>query len=109
MPRVTRGMGFVGALAIGGGPLIKKFRTGTLTVDPATLAATTKVGTAVTLTGVAEGDLVAFEPPAALEDDLVYSGSVVTADTVTIYLYNASAAPVDGASRLWRYFWFDLT
>lgn len=109
--RITNGIADVGGLNVGAGSDLKKIQSGTLTVDPANIAtASTKAGTAVTLTGVRAGDIVVVEPPSALEDDLIPAGAVVTADDqVTIYLYNASAGALDGASRIWRYLWFDLT
>ncbi len=89
-------------LSVGGGDLIYKVIKATASVNPASIAATTKAGTAVTVTGVVAGDIVTAIPPSDLEDDLIPAGAVATAaDTVTVYLYNASAGAVDGVAKTW--------
>jgi hypothetical protein len=89
-------------LEIGGGDPVYKVRKVTVEVDPASINAVTKAGTAVVVTGVAAGDIVIATPPATLEDDLIPAGAVVTgADEVTIYLYNGSAGAVNGAALNW--------
>lgn len=93
-----------------GGSKLLGLKAVTAAVDPASINAATKAGTAVTLTGVAAGDIVIAIPPSDLEDDLVPAGCVVTsANTATLYLYNASASPVDGASKTWTFLILDLT
>ena len=107
--RVTRGELLVGALNVGGGTTVKKFKTGQVAVDPGPIASVSRGSVAVTITGLAVGDIVYFQPPAALNDDLVYHGCRVTgADTVTIYLYNPTGAAIDDTSRTWDYLWFDF-
>lgn len=99
-----RGSGFR-YVAIGGGSTIYKMKAYTAAVDPADLASLTKAGTAVTVAGVHAGDIVVAVPPAALEDDLIPAGAIASGtDTVTLYLYNASAGAVNGASLTWT-FW----
>lgn len=89
-------------LSVGGGDLIYKIRKATVSVNPASIATLTKAGTAVTVSGVAAGDVVVAVPPSALEDDLIPAGAVVTnTDEVTIYLYNAAGTSTDGAARDW--------
>ncbi len=96
-----RGQGFK-YLAVGGGDIIYKIRKATVSVNPADLATLTKAGTAVTVAGVAAGDIVLATPPATLEDDLIPAGAIVTgANEVTLYLYNASAGSVNGAALNW--------
>lgn len=115
--RATKGTSLVGSLhldgshnTVGPGPILFNIQHGTVSVNPASLAATTKAGTAVTLAGIAVGDMVVMEPPATLEDDLLFCGAAVTNDDeVTIYLYNPTGAPIDGAALTWRYTWLDLT
>jgi len=110
MNRLTRNTGLFGAIGIGGGTTIKKIKSGTVSVNPANLAANTKAGTAVTISGLAAGDVVIAVPPTDLEDDLVPAGAVVTnTDELTIYLYNGSGGAVDGAAKNWTYLHFDLT
>jgi hypothetical protein len=98
-------------LNVGTGSDIKKIKSGTVTVDPASIAATTSGETAVTITGVAVGDIVIFEPPSALETGLAYgaTGRVSAADTVQLRLTNVTGLAIDGASLTWRYLWVDLT
>lgn len=90
---------------------IKLIKSGTVAVDPASIAAGASAETAVTITGVAAGDIVILEPPASLESGLVADGvgRVSAADTVQVRLTNASAAAIDGASLTWRYLHIDLT
>lgn len=102
--RSTRGENLAGAFRAGSGRKISKVFNATVSVNPASLAATTKAGTAVTVTGVAVGDLVVVEPPAALEDDLIFCGARVTgADEVTVYLYNPTGGAIDAAAANWDF------
>jgi hypothetical protein len=99
-----------GGVTVGdGGSPILQVKTGTLTVNPASLAAGASAGTDATLTGVAAGDVVVLIPPATLDTGLVFNGAVAGANKVTIYLFNPTASAVDGASLVWTYLWFDLT
>ncbi|MFN8533853.1 MAG: hypothetical protein U0556_09920 [Dehalococcoidia bacterium] len=108
--QITKQTAQVGALRVGGGSRVRKVQTGTLTVDPAEILAGAAANTAVTLTGVAVGDIVVVEPPADLEAGLVPIGAIVTdADEVSLRLYNPTIAAVDGAEKAWRYLWVDLT
>lgn len=81
----------------------------TASVNPASIAAATKLGTVVTMTGVAAGDIVIATPPAALEDDLVPAGCVAGTDQVTLYIYNPTAGAIDGAALTWEFLHIDLT
>jgi hypothetical protein len=82
---------------------------GTLSVNPASIADQNRGSIAVTLPGLAVGDLLQLEPPAALEGGLGYAGFLISADTVTIYLYNSSGGAINGAALNWTYTWFDTT
>ncbi len=89
---------------------IMRVVSGTVTVDPPSIAATTRGTATATIAGVAVGDLVEVYPPTTLEAGLIYCGCAVTgANTVTIYLYNTTAAAIDGAALSWRFVWVDLT
>jgi hypothetical protein len=101
----------VDSLKVGsGGTALKTVKYGTVAVDPPSIGATTRGTLTVTITGVAVGDIVELHFPSSLEAGLLYVGNrVASADTVSIYLYNPTGAPVDGASRTWEYVWFDLT
>lgn len=104
----SRGTRTVGALVIGRGVIVKKVQSGTVSVDPANAGAAGAFETAVTITGVQVGDIVVFEPPSALEANLVYSGARVSADD-TVQLRLGALASVNGANLSWRYLWYDLT
>lgn len=93
-----------------GGDVIKKVDTGTVSLDFASIAGTTRGSVTFTLTGAAAGDLIHMQPPAGLEDDLLFVGAEVTsANTVTVYLYNPTVSAIDAAAATWRYIWLDLT
>lgn len=100
-----------GSLRVGGsGALVKAIKSGTVAVDPPSINASTRGTATATIAGVAAGDLLILEPPSALEAGLLYVGHYVSAaNTVTIMFYNPTGTAVDGASRSWRYLWFDLT
>lgn len=89
---------------------VKKIVTGTVSVNPGSIGATsTGTGTG-TITGLAVGDVVSLGRPVGLDDDLIFSGCRVTGvDTLTIYLYNPTAAPIDDGSLNWDYAWIDQT
>lgn len=109
--RDTGGYQVVDGLFVGqDGVSIAGIRRGTVSINPASIATLTKGATIFTLTGARAGDMVLMIPPATLEDDLIPSGAIVTADdTVTVYLYNPTLGAVDGAALTWTYVWFDLT
>lgn len=101
----------VGDLRIGGGTaLIKKVQTGTVSINPGSIAAITRGSATGTITGLKAGDIVVANPPDALNTGLVYAGSQVLADnTLTVYLGNLTAGAIDDSARDWFYMWFDLT
>ena len=92
-------------LAVGdGGKSVVYFDAGTVSVDPPSIAATSKGTVTVTIPRAATGDLVFLTPPDTLEAGLVFVGAAVTsANTVTIALYNTTAAAIDGIARTWSY------
>lgn len=78
--------------------------TGTVTVDPASIATLASGETEVTISGAAVGDILIMNVPASLETGLAYSGCRISAaDTAQIRLTNVTAGSVDGASRSWSY------
>lgn len=109
--QITRGKAKVGGLVIGPtGGLIKTLKTATVSINPASIAATTRGATTFTVTGAAVGDLLIMQPPATLNDDLVFAGCAITAaDTGTVYLYNTTAGAIDDVALSWVYTWVDLT
>jgi hypothetical protein len=108
--RLTRGEASVGALQIGTNDTVYGIEFGTVAIDPANLNATTRGATTFTLTGAATTDIIIVNPPADLNDDLIFAGAAVTAaDTVTIYIYNPTAGAIDQASATFSYCWIDTT
>lgn len=87
-----------------------KMRQVSVAVDPASIGTLASAETAVTINGLAVGDLVLACPPASLETGLVFSGvRVSAANTLQLRLSNMTAGSVDGASRTWQFLCFDLT
>ncbi len=96
-------------LAVGGGTVIKKIVKGTGAIDFASVTNGETGSGTITVTGAAVGDVVVVNPP-VLTTGLAFAGAAVTAtNTVTVYVVNASAAPIDQASATFTYSWFDFT
>lgn len=78
--------------------------SGTIVVDPASIAAGAAGNTVVAVAGALTTDVVCLTPPSDLEAGLaVQGGFVATAGNITVRMVNHSAAAVDGASKTWRY------
>lgn len=56
----------------------------------------------VTVTGAVAGQCVVVAPPAALNAGLICFAFVSAADTVTVRVFNGTAAPIDPASGTYR-------
>lgn len=79
---------------------------GTISIDPGSIAATSRGAITWTLTGAVTTDRISMEPPAGLHDDLVFAGASITGtNTVTVYLYNPTASPIDDGANTWKYTW----
>lgn len=94
------------------GASIKAIKSGTVAVDPGTLAAGDELDIAVTITGAAAGDIVQVMPTdTAMEAGLAIVGVWVSAtNTVKIRVSNMNAAAaLTGGSQNWTYLWTDLT
>lgn len=76
---------------------------GTVSVNPPSIAATTRAAVDVTVAGVVATDIVIAEPPAALNDDLIYCGVVAGAGKFTVSLYNTTGGAIDDSARTWTY------
>lgn len=100
------GVSLTNFLQVGGTDLVKGFRFTSTTIDPPSIAAGAEAAVTFTITGAVVGDFVSMNRPAALEVGLVFNGCAITgANTATLYLFNATAAPIDGASLSWLYLW----
>ena len=101
-----RGIAQFGGVAFPGKGKITGVIRGTVSVDPASLAAGAKASTTAAVTGIDPTTcfLVQFTPPAALETGLVPIAARISAtDTIQVDLYNPTAGAIDGASRSWEY------
>lgn len=102
--RATRGRQLVGAIHPGTGKALNNILSGTISIDPGSIGAASRVATNFTLTGAVAGDPLFMNPPAGLNDDLLFVGCAVTADNQgTVYLYNPTGAPIDDAAATWTY------
>ena len=107
--RITKGEASVGAMQIGSGDTVYGTDAGTISLDPASINATTRGSVTFTLTGARAGDIIVMNPPATLNDDLVFCGATVTADdTVSVYLYNPTAGSINDTATTWTYLWIDM-
>ena len=94
---------FNGTVAFGGGTDIGKVYHASASVDLPSIATVT-TGSATLLVTGATTDMKCFLMPSnAMNDDLIPKGCVVTgADTVTIYVYNPTAAAIDDAAQTYQ-------
>lgn len=77
---------------------------GTVSVDPASLAASTCAETQITISGATSGDVVIMNPPASLDTGITFSGARVSAaDTVQVRLCNVTAGAINDSARTWTY------
>lgn len=80
-------------------------KKGTVTVDPASINATTVATQTFTLTGAATGDTVVLNPPTAglTAGLLVLQVRVSAANTVAVTFHNTTGSAIDEASASWVY------
>lgn len=110
MNRLTKGTALVGALQVGTENSVYKIDFGTTSLNPGSIGATTRGTVTFTLTGASTTDIIVMNPPAGLNDDLLFVGAAVTsANTVTVYLYNPTAGSIDDGANTWSYLWIDTT
>jgi hypothetical protein len=99
------------ALRVGAtGGDIAAVRTGSVVVDFPAGSGTVGdiVEVDVTITGVADGDIVVMAPSLAVAADILWAVVRVTTDTVRLRATQGTASQ-DGASTAFNYLWFDLT
>lgn len=83
--------------------------SGTISVNPGSIGATTRGSVNVTLTGVNTEDRLVLHPPSTLNAGLLYVGHDITAsNTVTIYLYNTTGGSIDDGALTWKYVRFNF-
>jgi len=89
---------------------VKGMYYGTISVNPAEIAAGSSAETALTIKGSAVGDIIIFNVPASLETGLAFSGARVSAaNTIQLRLSNITGSPVNGAALTWTYILINLT
>lgn len=106
----VNGVTTVDGLQIGAdGSYITNFVTGTVSVNPGNITATTRGSVNVTITGLDTNDRILLQPPSGLNSGLLYCGVDVTAsNTVTIYLYNSTGGGIDDSANTWKYTYFKV-
>ena len=110
--KLTEAVVLVGGINCSGGNIdLTRINNGSVSVNPGSIAAITRLAVVVTIAGIglALGDILVMEPPATLDDDLLYVGCRVTAtDQVTLYIYNPTAGAIDDGALNWNYLHFGL-
>jgi len=110
--QISKGKVLAGSLAFrnDGTASVHGIYHATATVDVASMLTDAEADVAITITGVAVGDLVLIEPVDLAEGvALVSAAARCSADTATVTVLNTSSGTVNPASATWRYTWFDLT
>jgi hypothetical protein len=91
------------------GSEIYDITSGTISVDPGNIGATTRGSVNVTLSGLGTEDRLVLQPPSTLNAGLLYVGHDITAsNTITIYLYNKTGGGIDDGATTWKYLKFNL-
>ncbi len=92
-------------IKVGQGTAISKVLRGTVSVNPASVAANSVSTQTVTITGAVAGDSVVLNPPAAglTAGLLVTQVRVSAADTVSVTYYNTTGSAIDEGSGNWNY------
>lgn len=104
LTRITRASGLLGGVNVGGGTTVYQVKSGTVSINPGNIATVTRAATTFTVTGAEVGDVLILNPPAALNDDLLFVGAAITgANEGTVYLYNPTGGGIDDSARDWRY------
>lgn len=96
---------FSGLACGSGGTELTLVKKGTVSIDPASIAAGAVGETSVTIAGAAAGDSVIMNPPAAgLTAGLIFGGCTVSAaNTVKVRIFNSTAGAIDEAAGTWTY------
>ena len=100
-----------GGLQVGtNGSYLYKVVSGTVSVDPGSIGATTRGSVNVTISGLSTTDRVILQPPTGLNVELLFCGCDITAsNTLTIYLYNKSGDAINDGALTWKYSYLIFT
>ena len=94
---------FTGSVAIGSGTAITKVISAAASLDFASTAAQNSSELTITVTGAADGDVVALGVPnASTNTNSTFTARVSAADTVTVKFNNYSAGAIDPTSGTFR-------
>lgn len=99
-------------VGFGGDARIRAFRTGNVSYNAGSIAATSKLCTSVaTIAGIENGDTVFLNQRAAFEDDIVTSETRIDSagDDFELCLYNPTAGAIDPVAVTVDWFFVDLT
>lgn len=89
---------------------VKSIYKVTVSINPGSIAATTRGSGTATVKDLAVGDVVIAVAHPGIADDLIYVGAEVSAaDTVKINLYNPTAGAIDDGAISWTFLVIDLT
>lgn len=91
------------------GVIVEQIQSGSVSVNPGSIGATTKGSVNVTISGLVPGNHILLDVPSGLNAGLLYVGHSITANnTLTIYLYNKTGGAIDDGAFNWNYMWFGL-
>lgn len=90
------------------GTKINKILTGTLSVNPPSIAATTRATVSVALAGLTADCRVILEPPSSLNAGLLYCGHENATNQINIFLYNKTGGNIDDVATIWKYVILDM-
>lgn len=90
------------------GTKIHKILTGALSVNPPSIAATTRATVSVSLVGLHPDCRVILEPPSSLNAGLLYCGHENVTNQINIFLYNKTGGNIDDGATIWKYVILDM-
>jgi len=107
--KLTANSAVVNTLKVGvDGTQIDSVKTGTLTINPVSIPATTRSTVSVALAGLQTTSRVILEPPSTLNSGLLYVGHECATNQINIFLYNKTGGAIDDGPVVWKYLFFDL-
>lgn len=90
------------------GTKINRVISGTLSINPTSIPATTRANLSISLTGATTNSRIILEPPSTLNTGLLYCGHYSSTNQINIYLYNSTGAPIDDGASTWKYLMFNM-
>lgn len=97
-------------VGVGDRTQINRILAGTVSLDPASIPATSTGTVDFTIVGAAPGDVLIMNRPNGLNDDLIFAGcQIVSANTARVYLYNPTGGAINDGALIWTYCFIDVT